>query len=72
MTYESTEAIVRNADQPELTINPSDISDLGSRPTFLTSKGKEKASSILQGTESIPNSPNEHDKGRPQLPKKAK
>ena len=72
MTYESTEASARNADKPEITINSSVVPDLGNRPTFLTSKGKEKASSILQGTESIPNRPDEHEKGPNQPPKKAK
>ena len=71
MTYESTEAIARNADRSELTINPFNVSDLGVRPTFLTSKGKEKASSIFQSTDSILSSPNEHDKGPNQPPKKA-
>ena len=51
MTYESTDANARNAKKPELTINPSIVSNLGNRLTSLTSKGKEKASSILQGTD---------------------
>ena len=40
MTYESKETNARNAEKPELTINPSIVSDLGNRPTSLTSKGK--------------------------------
>ena len=48
------------------------MSDLGVRPTSLTSKGKEKASSILQGTDSILNRPNDHAKGPSQPSKKAK
>ena len=72
MTYESKETNARDAEKPELTINPSTMSDLGNRPTSLTSKGKEMASSILQGMDSNPVSPDEHDEGPPQPPKKAK
>ena len=72
ITYESTEASARNAENPELTIHSSIVSDLGNHPTFLTSKGKEKARFILQGTKSILNRPDEHERGPNQPPKKAK
>ena len=72
MTYGSKEAIARNADRPELTIDPSNVSDLGIRPTSLISKGKEKASSVLQVKDSPPTRPKEPVTGSTTPPKKGK
>ena len=48
------------------------MSDLGNRPTSLTSKGKEKASSVLQVKDSPPTRPKEPVTGSTAPPKKAK
>ena len=72
MTYESDEPRARNEDCSKLPTTPSHVSDLGSRPTSLISKGKEKASSVLQGKDSSPTRPKESNKGPYNAPKKEK
>ena len=59
MMYEPDEPRARNEDCSKLPTTPARVSDLGSRPTSLISKGKEKASSVLQGKDSSPTRPKE-------------
>ena len=72
MTYESDEPRARNEDCSKLPTTPARVSDLGSRPMCLTSKGKEKASSVLQVEESPPSQPKKPVTGSTSPPKKGK